>query len=624
MSVLFLFCLVYCACLAASTNILTLLLLLCLHVWRIKGSTSDPALPPPHQHTFNKPHQEERYSSTATRRQCSTSHKGSELIGPISPSRAAAQRNTTSWSNQGCVDISGQMRGDMREPVNEDSDDSDTVFNQQLALWCRRLYDRPNRTPHQQPAPSQQQHERNRRCFSSRRSLPDEINSWQLEETEDLDEDCYENDDLRNRTARRQTQERNHRDGSLLQSRGQETDCRSSEVRERQRRRSESVRIPDSGRQRDLPRTLSYRDSSDKHVRFQDDDRQHRQQQNENNKVWLMLGQILKERGVPVRFGGSGAPLQIRPQSRDSQVLHGSEVSCRDSQPHQRAFQRAATTRHSFHGDIRERRRLSHREDSGRDHRGVHNGPRDNKELYEINRDPNAVNRERQGSTRWKEHKHTNGDENGERNPNRRVRRTTSERGHHRVTEERLSSEEEQEADRRVERPRRRALQRSHSCSSRRASTRQRSSREAAGNTRTCCPLSPAEGRASNDVFLSSLFTPELLAFPPFSCWNQLELWLLCLGSFFLRLTDCSSLNTSSLSFFHLLFKVIYINVFSMHFFYDLVFCVILNVTRLWCFPDSAYLHDSSGCFSWLWHCRDSCLHFLFFLLLFFLGNVTV
>ncbi|XP_013866393.1 coiled-coil domain-containing protein 187 isoform X2 [Austrofundulus limnaeus] len=409
-----------------------------------EGSTSDPALPSPHQHTVNKPHQgEEQYSSTATRRQCSTSQNGSEVTGPqaSSPRRAAAQRNTTSWSNQGCVDSSRQMRSEMREPVNEDSDDSDTVFNQQLAFWCRRLYGRSNRTAHQQPAPSQQQHERNRRRFSSRRSLPDEFNSWQEEETENLDEHRYENDDFQNRTARREAEERNHRDGSLLRSREQETDCRSSE----------------------------------------DDDRR-RRQQSENNQVWEMLGRILKERGVPVRFGGSGAPLQIGPQSRDSEVLHRSQVSYRDSQPHQRAFQRAAITRHSFHGDIRERRRLSHQENSGRDHREVQDRPRDDKELNEINRgDP--VNRERPGSRRGKEHKYTNAHENGERNPSRsRVRRTASERGHwHRITEERWSSEEEQEAERRGERPRRRALQRSQSFSSRRASTQHRLSREAAG-----------------------------------------------------------------------------------------------------------------------------------------------
>ncbi|XP_017265175.1 coiled-coil domain-containing protein 187 isoform X2 [Kryptolebias marmoratus] len=438
-----------------------------------EGSTSDPALPPPHQHAFNNPRQgEAQYSPTATRRQCSTSHNGSEL------------RNPTSWSNQGCADSNRQMRAEIREPVNEDSEDSDTVFNKQLSFWCQRLYERPTRT-HQQQAPSQQQDERNRRRFSSRRSFTDEFNSRQEEETEDLDEDCYENDDLQNRTAIRQGRESNHRDEGLLRSRDQDSDCRSTEVRERQRYRSESVRACDRNRHRnrDLSRTWSCKDSTDKHVRFQEDDRRCRPQ-SESSKVWEMLGHILEERGVPVKLGGSGAPLQIRPQSRDSQVLQGSEVSYRDSQPHQRAFQRAGTTRHSFHGDIRERRRLSHGENSGRDHREDQDRPRDNGEVYEITRrDSNVVNRERQGSKRWKEHKYQNGDEIGDRNPNRnRVRRTTSERRHwHRITEERLSSEEEQEAERKVERPRRRALQRSQSFSSRRASTRHRLSREAAG-----------------------------------------------------------------------------------------------------------------------------------------------
>ncbi|XP_037539958.1 coiled-coil domain-containing protein 187 isoform X1 [Nematolebias whitei] len=375
------------------------------------------------------------------------------------------------------------MRAEMSRPVSEESEDSDTVFNKQLSFWCRRLYERPNRTPPQQQAPSQQQHERNTRRFSSRRRCTDEFNSWQ-EETEDLDEERYENDDLQSRTSRRHDRERNYRDEGVMRSRDQDTECRSTEVGERPRRRSESVRSHDRSRHRnrDLPRTWSCRDSSDKHVRFKDDNKVCRQQ-SESSKVWEMLGHILKERGVPVRFGGSGAPLQIKPQSRDSQVLQGSEVSYRNSQPHQRAFQRAATARHSFHGDIRERRRPSHQENSRRDHREDQDRLSDHEEVHEIiKRDSNIENGERQGSKKWKEHKYTNCDENRERDNRNRVRRTTSERTHwHKFTEERLSSEEEQEEERRVERPRRRALQRSQSFSNRRASTRHRLSREAAG-----------------------------------------------------------------------------------------------------------------------------------------------
>lgn len=494
-----------------------------------KDCTSDPALPPPHQHTFSSPHQgEEQYSPPATRRQCSTPHTDSELIRPQtgSPRRVAPRGYTSPLSNQGCVESNRERRGEISKPVSEDSEDSDTVFNKQLSFWCRRLYERPNRTPPQQPAPSQQQHERNTTRFSSRRRCTDEFNSWQ-EETESLDEEHYKNDDLQDRAPKSHDRERNYRDEGLIRRRDQDTECRSTEVGERPRRRSESVRSHDSSRHRnrELPRTWSCRDGSDKHVRFKDDNKACRQQ-SASNKVWEMLGHILKERGVPVRFGGSGAPLQIRPQSRDSQTLQGSEGSYRDSQPHQRAFQRAATTRHSFHGDIRERRRLSHQENSRRDHREDQDGLRDNEEVHEtIKRDSNIENGERRSSKRWKEHKYTNGDENREGDHRNRVRRTTSDRTHwHKFTEERLSSEEEQEEERRGERHRRRALQRSQSFSSSRPSSRRRLSREAAGNTQTC------RGERFHDVLLSSLhfhliFSPSLVFFP------HGQIWAVALGS---------------------------------------------------------------------------------------------
>ncbi|XP_041859682.1 coiled-coil domain-containing protein 187 isoform X1 [Melanotaenia boesemani] len=463
------------------------------HEGHSEGSSSDPELSP-HQHTLSRLHQEEQSSPITTRWQYSTSQNGRDLTGPqtSSPRRVAAQINTTSWSNQGHADSIRQARDQFRETLSEDSEDSDTVFTKQLSMWSQRLFQRHNTTPHREPTSSRQPHQRKYKSLCSRSSFTNEFKGCE-QEVEGCDEDFYEDNDQQKRISRNLYQESNHRDENegWHRRRDQDTDCVRADARERRCSRSESVRIHNRSthRSRDLSRTWSYKDNPDKHVRFQDDKSGNHRQQSESSKVWEMLGHILRERGVPVRVGGSGAPLQILPQSRDSQVLQGSEVSCSDSQPHQRAFQRAATTRHSFHGDIRERRRMSHRENSGRDHREDRDRHHDNGEVYEIpSRNFSMANRDRQGSRRWKEHKFTHNEETGRRNSNdNRVRRTTSERSHwHRITEERLSSEQEQEqeVERRVEHPRRRALQRSQSLSSRsssRASTRHRSRHIAAG-----------------------------------------------------------------------------------------------------------------------------------------------
>ncbi|XP_008276726.1 coiled-coil domain-containing protein 187 isoform X1 [Stegastes partitus] len=469
-----------------------------------EGSTRDPPLLSSHQHALSSPHQgEEQYSSTTTTRwQCSTSHNHSGLNGPQTDSLrgVAAQKNTTSWSNQGHTDFIRQIRSELREPLSENSEESDTDFSEELCARFQRMNERLNTAPTRQRASLHQPQERNYRSLCSHSSFPNEFRGWK-EEREERDEDYYEYCEQPRRRQRNQDQERNHREEheGWHRTRDLDPDSRSVEVRERRCSRSESVRLHDRSRHsnRDLARTWSYKDNPDKHVRFQEGTRSSYRQQSESSQVWEMLGHVLRERGVPVRFGSSGAPLQIRPQSRDSQVLHGSEVSYGDSQPHQRAFQRAATTRHSFHGDIRERRRLSYRENGGRDHREDRDKRHDNGEVYEISsRDPFLANKERRHSGRWTEHRHTNNDERGERSANDcRVRRTTSERRHwHKTAEERLSSEEEQEVQRRGERPRRRALQHSQSFSSR-GSTRDRSMHMAAGAS-----LQPEPSETSLDL----------------------------------------------------------------------------------------------------------------------------
>nr|XP_019951902.1 PREDICTED: trichohyalin-like isoform X1 [Paralichthys olivaceus]XP_019951903.1 PREDICTED: trichohyalin-like isoform X1 [Paralichthys olivaceus] len=457
-----------------------------------EDSAGDSALPSSHQHTLCSPHHGgEQCSSTSTRWQCSTSHNCSDLTrtGAASPRGVVAQESTTSWSNQGHADSIRQIREELREALSEDSEDSDTVYPAQLSVWSQRQNRGLNTAPPQRRASSRYPQERNYRSLNSHSSFTNEFRNWN-EERGEWDEDYYDNEcyDRERRRHGNQHQERSHREDyeGLHRGRDQDRDSGLVEGRERRCSRSESVRLHDGSRvnNRDLARTWSHRDSPDKRVHFQDDTRNSYRQPDESRQVWEMLGQVLRERGVPVTLGANGAPLQIRPQSRDSQVLHGSEVSCCSSQPHQRAFQRAATTRHSFHGDIRKRRRSSHRENSGRDHREDPDGHCDNVErdgeVYEISsRDSNLASGERRGSRRWREHRNTNDDER-ERNANDyRVRRTTSERRTwHKTTERRLSSEE---VEGRVEWPPRRAPQRSLSLSSSGASTMDRSRHAAAG-----------------------------------------------------------------------------------------------------------------------------------------------
>ncbi|XP_036068715.1 coiled-coil domain-containing protein 187 isoform X1 [Oryzias melastigma] len=441
-----------------------------------EGSAAEPERLPAHP--------EEQCSSTAIRGHCFTSHRSSEFHEPRSPRRVRSRNSRTSWSNQGQTGPVRQMTDD----VSEESEDSDTVFNQQLSLWSKRLYEGLSTAPPRRRTSIYQPYERNNTRVFSNNNFTDDVE----EEAEDWDED-YRLSRYQDGERRRRREDDRHR------SRNEETDDGLAGAGGRRRSRSESVRLHDRSDHRNkvLARTWSHKDNADKRVSFQDDDRSSYREQRKNSQVWEMLGHILRERGVPVKIGGSGAPLQIRPQSRDSQVLHGSEVSYGDFQPHQRVFQRTATARHSFHGDVRERRRLSYRENSSRDHREAPDRSCENGEVSKICRGDSFIsNCQRRGSRRRKELKHTNGDKNGERMPdNCRVRRATSERGH-RITEERFSSEEEEEVqERRAERPRRRALLRSQSLRISKASSRHRSRPVAGGAS-----LEPEPRKASLDM----------------------------------------------------------------------------------------------------------------------------
>ncbi|XP_062315386.1 coiled-coil domain-containing protein 187 isoform X1 [Osmerus eperlanus] len=242
-------------------------------------------------------------------------------------------------------------------------------------------------------------------------------------------------------------------------------------------------------RERDRGRSWTYREGSDRHVHFQDQSKRcHSYHGDRSSGVWEMLGQVLRERGVAVRF--QSGSLQVRGQARDSLVLDGSDVSYSDTQSQQRAFQRATPSRRSYHGDGRERRKPPHRGerdrgsggDPSRDHddtpREEHCGP----EFWEEEQSRGGI-KERSGSQRRRRDGARSGRPEerlqGRRTLNEhRVRRSVSERWHGHKEEEAYCSEEEQE--RREERPRSLA-QRSQSFCSRGASTRARARRGGAG-----------------------------------------------------------------------------------------------------------------------------------------------
>lgn len=336
--------------------------------------------------------------------------------------------------------------------MSQDSDDSDSVFLEQASVASRRASH--DSSPRRRQPSFRNHHERSSRSRPSRRSVTGEPRVEE-EEDDDFDEDDYEQD------QRERRRPRCHRQNS-------DRDWRVGEVRDRKCSRSESARCS-----RDLARTWSCRESSDKHVRFREGDAAGSLDAHPGGqgRVWMMLGQVLRERGVPVRIGGNGAPLQIWPQSRD-----GSEAPRGDSQPHQRLFRRASAARHSFHGDERQRRRPSYPESSG-----TGGGEGRDRQSYTEFHQAGGRSRDRRGSGG-----RTEGGSNDHGVP-----WTTGgkRRQWQQAVEEGLSSEEEQQEDEeetRVERrSSRRAPQRSHSLSSRSggsARNRRRWPRVAAGN----------------------------------------------------------------------------------------------------------------------------------------------
>ncbi|XP_054616787.1 coiled-coil domain-containing protein 187 isoform X2 [Dunckerocampus dactyliophorus] len=410
-----------------------------------EGSSSGSAPPSPNQFTLHQRCQREaQYSPTTTRWQYSnTSNRPDYCRPPVYyPGRVTDHNTITSWSDEGHTNSHAALRRALEE-TQMHADCEDSVYLEQLPNK------RHNTAPLYRRSSLRLPQERDYRTLYTPSSITEEFHCC---------DKYYENDDKDKRRARDWEQERSYRleNGAWTMYSHPNGGSRSVAVGERPCRRSESVRLHDSTRQssRDSSRTWTYRDNPDKHVHFAADIRSSNKHQDTNMEVWEMLGHVLKERGVPVRLGGSGAPLKIGPQSRDSQALHSGQVSYGDSQPHQTPFQRAASARHSFHGDIRERRRLSHRENIERDNRGSdysHYG-----ELCEIgSRDSSLSNREMRGNRCWKEHRSPDYEYESRSSANNgMVRRTAGRHWHNTI--ERFNSKEEME--RGVEQPLGRAL----------------------------------------------------------------------------------------------------------------------------------------------------------------------
>uniref|UniRef100_A0A8C6V2N7 Coiled-coil domain containing 187 n=1 Tax=Neogobius melanostomus TaxID=47308 RepID=A0A8C6V2N7_9GOBI len=406
-----------------------------------EASSSGSDLSLPQHHSHHGPHSQEQYPPVSSRGQRSTSdYFSSQLDCPQAGSPRGLRTNPRLRSSE------GRSFRDCGECLSEESDGSDAVFSE--CSSCRTKRDSRLGTV---PPPHQPRERNYRSLISHSRSFPE----YNYERDHSCEKGCVER-----RRDRNHNVEKYYREEYNGWHRNQEQERELSTVRERRCSRTESVRLPDRHRKsfREAAKTWAYNDNPDKHVRFRDDSSkagESSSQARRTESVWEMLGQVLRERGVPVRLGSNGAPLQIgapqRTERRDSQTLYGSEASCSDTQPHQRAFERAVTARHSFHGDIHERRRSAQRNAIN----GVQTPGKDYEHVQpdqEIRR--RDSNFSRQGSRRWKEQKSSGNDDSHV--IDHRIRRTTSERRTHGSSEERD-----------MERPERRAPHRSQSLISR-------------------------------------------------------------------------------------------------------------------------------------------------------------
>ncbi|XP_057685643.1 coiled-coil domain-containing protein 187 isoform X1 [Corythoichthys intestinalis] len=375
---------------------------------RREGSSSDSASSSPRQRALSRRRLSQAQDSHITARwQYCNSPNSSDYYNrpppPYYPRTVAVDQTATSWSNEGHAYSRGQLMEELEESLHENS-----VFFEQ------RLSKRHNTAPLHRRSSLRLPCERNYRSLHTPSRIAEESDGW---------EQYYDNGGQEKRRAGDWEQEMNNcvENGTQSIYDDQNRTSGSSKACEQRWRRSKSVRIPVRSRHggSDSSRTWSYRENTDKRVHFAADAESADGHPNAGSRVWEMLGHVLRERGVPVSFGSSGAPLKIGRQSQDGRTeLHGS-----DPQPHPTQFKRSASSRHSFHGDMRQWR-LTRRESKGSE-----NGQQENDALGDI-----------RGTRRWERPNLDKGSATSEGLGERLTGRNW-----HKTIKDRLSSEEEVE-----------------------------------------------------------------------------------------------------------------------------------------------------------------------------------
>ncbi|XP_077458068.1 coiled-coil domain-containing protein 187 isoform X2 [Stigmatopora argus] len=379
------------------------------------GSSSGSASSSPRQRAVGRRHLSQTQDSHSTaRRQYSNFSNSPDYYNSPLPNhprgRVASYQTTTSSSNEGQRHSHGQFLEELKESLHENS-----VFFEQ------RLNIRNNTVPLPRRLSLHLPGERRNRTLQTPSQIAEES------------EDQYYGGQEKRRAGDWEREIIHHMENGTRSLYDDQARSCSPGARERRWRRSESVRVPMRTRHgdRDSSRTWSYRDSADKRVRFAADTESTDGHPNADVRVWEMLGQVLRERGVPVSLGGSGAPLKIGRQSQDG----GTVLVRSDPKPHQMPFQRLASARHSFHGDVRERR-LARRESRVSEDSYQGNGElseiRDTRRLERHNMDEGSTAREgaveRKTGRNWHEtiKNYLSSEEQAERKEPRLPRRTLS------------------------------------------------------------------------------------------------------------------------------------------------------------------------------------------------------
>ncbi|XP_010889038.2 uncharacterized protein ccdc187 isoform X1 [Esox lucius] len=465
----------------------------------------------------------------------SNTHSQSDSTAePLSGTHRTAGQNNRSLSSQNRHSAPPRLRNDLLCPPSDalSDEDTDTVFLEHPPLcWPSRPAEGFSMAPSARlsMAPAHQPQGRSYRSLSSHISFREEHHRLGVGIRGEKDERHWSRQDSgrgvqenRNeiwaRNARVETED----------VRGSDRGLRSEQGRER--RYSSGTGDSATGLQeRDqVRRSWTYREPSDtKQVRFQDDTgrrcHSYHGDRRQAVNVWQLIARDLKGRGMSVRqiFYGGLLSQGWKGELKDGQPRSpgGDAIDHRDAQ-HQRAFQRAVSTRRSYHGDVGERRRASLSQAySGGGYRGEGQQIQENLSIEEAAENGQDVDhrrgrgrgepgyslrsvglREREGSRSDRYHASQS-----------RVTRSASERrrGRKQQQEEQRSSEEE-DREGREERspPPRRVPQRSQSFCSREPSIRARSRH----TPRAEAAPQPEEGACLNLGALQQVLLDEELA----------------------------------------------------------------------------------------------------------------